>query len=149
MVWWHKYVDILRQGNFERIFNFIIYFLLKNTLTNGLQVPNRQIVLFFTHFLQNLPTTVQEIPEIIAFFAEIISRKLVNSIRWVASCILSIKKRYCFFPVSRKHNAQNAGMAILIVVTASNKPPAQTVLLALYMYARFFPVKCNCFWWLN
>lgn len=56
-----------------------------------------------------------------------------------------IKKRYCFFPVSRKHNAQNAGMAILIVVTASNKPPAQTVLLALYMYARFFPVKCNCF----
>ena len=29
MVWWHKYVHILHQGNFERIFNFIIYFLLK------------------------------------------------------------------------------------------------------------------------
>ena len=47
MVWWHKYMDILHQGNFERIFNFIISFLLKNTLTKGLQLPNRHTLCYF------------------------------------------------------------------------------------------------------
>ena len=73
-------------------------------------------VLFSTHFLQTLPKTVQEIPQIIAFFAEIISGKLVNSIWWGARRILSINiyaKRYCFYPCLKKtQHRQNARIDI-------------------------------------
>lgn len=120
------------KETWKSFFNFIIYFLLKNTLTKGLQLPNRQTLCYFLRISCKIfRRQCRKYPKLLHSLRKLSLENLWIQYDWGTSRILSIntQKDIVFIPVLRKHNiAKKREWTSSLIVTDSSESPVQTLL---------------------